>query len=166
MNTYERLFGAGPRGILISLALLALSWKLESVVGLPAITNSDWARWMIFGLATAGALALAIWSMKGLPPAERGTELVASGAYRYLRHPLYATLVSCFHFGLAVLLNNWIYLLWAILTYGMWHWNIRSEERLMRRAFPTEYEEYCKVTGRFIPRLESFRRRKPAQSDP
>ncbi|MGK0238559.1 MAG: protein-S-isoprenylcysteine O-methyltransferase Ste14 [Candidatus Pelagisphaera sp.] len=157
MNTYERLFGAGPRGILISFVLFVAAWELEPVVSLPAITDNDWVRWGIFALSIAGALVLALWSMKGLSPAARGKTLAATGAYRYFRHPLYATLVSCFHFGLAVLLNNWIYLLWAALTYCIWHWNIRSEERLMRRAFPDEYEKYCQVTGRFIPRLGSFR---------
>jgi len=159
MNTYERLFGAGPRGILISGVLLAVAWKLEPLSGLPKITDSDLLRWIVFSLSIAGALALAIWSMISLPPDKRGAALVTTGAYRYLRHPIYATLVSCFHFGLAILLDNWIYLLWAVITYCIWHWNIASEERLMRRAFPNEYEAYCKKTGRFIPRLQSFRHR-------
>ena len=163
MNTYERIFGAGPRGFLISLALLALAWQLESAAGLPSITASYLARWVVFVLTVVGAVFLVVWSLKSLPPATRGKELVTNGIYRYLRHPLYAAFLSCLNFGLAVLLNNWIYIIWAVLVHGIWHWNIESEEKLMRREFPTEYEEYCQITGRFIPRIGSWQDNKPIQ---
>ncbi len=163
MNTYERIFGAGPRGFLLSLALLALAWQLESVAGLPSITASYLARWLVFVLTVVGAVFVVVWSLKSLPPATRGKELVTNGAYRYLRHPLYAAFLSCLNFGLAVLLNNWIYIIWAVLFHGVWHWNIESEEKLMRREFPKEYEEYCQITGRFIPRIWSRQHNLPIQ---
>lgn len=155
MDTYERIFGAGPRGFLISLALLALAWQLESAAGLPSITASHFARWMVFVLTVVGSILLVVWSLKSLPPAARAKKLVTTGAYRYLRHPLYAAFLSCFNFGLAVLLNNWIYIIWAVLLHGLWHLNIGSEEKLMRREFPKDYVEYCKTTGRFVPRIWS-----------
>ncbi len=163
MNTYERIFGAGPRGLLISLALLALAWQLEATVSLPSIIVSHFARWVVFVLTVVGSIFVVAWSAKSLPPAARGKKLVTTGAYRYLRHPLYAAFLSCFNFGLAVLLNNWIYVIWAVLLHVVWHWNIGSEERLMRREFPKEYVEYCKVTGRFIPRICSLQHNKSIQ---
>ena len=163
MNSYERIFGAGPRGSLISLALLAVAWQLESVVGLPSITASYFARWLVFVLTLIGTVLIVVWSLKSLPPATRGKKLVTNGAYRYLRHPLYAAFLSCLNFGLAVLLNNWIYIIWAVLLHGVWHWNIESEEKLMRQEFPSEYEEYCQITGRFIPRIGSWQHNKPIQ---
>ena len=163
MNSYERIFGAGPRGSLISLALLALAWQLESVVGLPSITASYVVRWLVFVLTVIGTVLIVVWSLKSLPPATRGKKLVTNGAYRYLRHPLYAAFLSCLNFGLAVLLNNWIYIIWAVLLHGVWHWNIESEEKLMRQEFPSEYEEYCQITGRFIPRIGSWQHNKPIQ---
>ncbi len=156
MNTYERIFGVGPRGLLISLVLLALAWQLKSAADLPNITTSYIVRWVVFGLTIVGSLWVVMWSVKSLPPAARGKELVTTGPYRYLRHPVYAAFLSCLNFGLAVLLNNWIYIIWAGLLHGVWHWNIRSEEELMNRAFPKEYQKYCKVTGRFVPRIWSM----------
>jgi protein-S-isoprenylcysteine O-methyltransferase Ste14 len=166
MNIHERLFGTGPRGLVISYALLALAWRLESVVGLPGIVENTTVRWVIFALSIMGAAGLAAWSFKSLPPARRGLDLVTSGAYRYFRHPVYATLLSSFHFGLAVLLNNWIYVVWAIALHGLWHWNIRGEERLMARRFPQQYPEYCKKTGRFVPRIGSLLRNESACRTP
>jgi protein-S-isoprenylcysteine O-methyltransferase Ste14 len=159
MNTYQRIFGAGPRGLLISFALLALAWQLESLVGLPKITSSHLFRWMVFALTAVVSIILALWSVKSLSPAARGKELVTTGAFRYLRHPLYASLLSCSNFGLAVLLNNWIYILWAVLLHAVWHWNVESEEKLLKREFPKEYEEYSKITGRFIPRIWALENR-------
>ena len=163
MNSYERIFGAGPRGSLISLALLALAWQLESLVGLPSITASYVVRWLVFLLTVVGTVLVVVWSLKSLPPATRGKKLVTNGVYRYLRHPLYAAFLSCFNFGLALLLNNWIYIIWAVLLHGVWHWNIESEEKLMREEFPKEYEDYCQITGRFIPRIGSWQHNKPIQ---
>lgn len=163
MNTYERIFGTGPRGVLISLALLALAWQVESAVSLPSITASHIARWVVFVLTVVVSIVVVVWSVKSLPPAARGKELVTTGAYQYIRHPLYAAFLSCFNFGLAVLLNNWIYIIWAVVLHGVWHWNIGGEEKLMRREFPKKYEEYCKITGRFVPRIWDWQHNKPTQ---
>ncbi len=157
MNAYDRIFGAGPRGLLISIALLALTRQLESAVGLPNITTHDFLRRVIFVGSIVGSIILALWSVKSLPPAARGKALVTAGAFRYFRHPLYASFLSCSNFGLAVLLNNWIYILWAVLLHRVWHWNIRSEEKLMRQEFSEEYEKYCRVTGRFFPRIRNIK---------
>ena len=161
MNAYERIFGAGPRGLLISLALLALAWQVETAIGLPDISDSHAVRWVVFGSSAVGTLLLAAWSAKSLPPTARGRELVTAGPYRYVRHPVYAAFLSCFNFGLAVFLNNWIYVAWAVLLHGVWHWNVRSEEKLMATVFPEEYPEYCRSTGRFVPRLQSLLRNPP-----
>ena len=55
MNVYERIFGAGPRGLLISLALLVLAWQLETAVSLPSITDSYFVRWVVFASSTVGS---------------------------------------------------------------------------------------------------------------
>lgn len=153
MNTYERIFGVGPRGFLVSIALLVLAWQLESSSGLPSIAASRFARWVVFVVTLVGSILVMAWSITSLPPAARGKKLVTTGVFRYLRHPIYAAFLSCLNFGFAMLLNNWIYIIWAILLHVLGHWLIGSEERLMQRTFPNEYGEYCKITGRFIPRI-------------
>ncbi len=161
MNTYQQFFGSGPRGMVISLALLALAWQLEPLVELPDITSSRTARWIVFAATSLGSILVLWWSIKSLPPAKRGTELITSGAYRYVRHPIYAAFLNCFNFGLAVLLNNWIYIIWAIMLHVVWHWNVRSEELLMLKEFPEEYHAYCQVTGRFFPKRQGWQHINP-----
>ncbi len=153
MTTYERIFGAGPRGTVISLALLIIIWYLEDEIGLPQIIESTFIHELIFALSIFASMILIAWSIKSLPPDSRGREIITSGAFKYFRHPLYAAFLSCFNFGLAIFLNNWIYIIWAIMLHGVWHWNVRSEEKLMRDEFPDIYEEYSKQTGRFLPKI-------------
>jgi len=159
MNSYQRIFGAGPRGLAISLLLLATAWKLGAYTRLPAIHGKGAGGLIVFFAATVMTVAIISWSTKTLHPLERGKELVTTGAFRYFRHPLYAAFLTFFNFGLAFLFNNWIYLIWAILQHPVWHLNVISEEKLMERAFPGTYREYCARTGRFIPRPGSLRGR-------
>ena len=83
MNTYDRLFGSGPGGIGVSLALFAMAWRLEAHLGWPAIIDSDVLRWTVFAARLMAAVGLAAWSFKSLPMASRGVLLVTSGPYRY-----------------------------------------------------------------------------------
>jgi protein-S-isoprenylcysteine O-methyltransferase Ste14 len=153
MNHYRRLFGAGPPGTLISALLLAVSELLARHFNHLQITSSDALRFTAFILLSLVTLLIIAWSIRSLPPGKRGRTLVTSGAFRYFRHPLYGAFLSFFNFGLAVFLNNWIYIAWAIVQHPLWHRMIRGEEEMMRAAFPGEYQDYARRTGRFFPRI-------------
>ena len=153
MNRYQRIFGAGPLGALISVSLLAFSELLANRFQSLQITSNYEFRSVVFGLLSLITVLIILWSIRSLPPGQRGNTLVTSGAFRYFRHPLYGAFLSFFNFGLAVFLNNWIFIAWAIVQYPVWHRVIRGEERLMQRVFPDQYDPYAAVTGRFFPRL-------------
>lgn len=155
MNRYQRVFGSGPAGSSISVLLLAVAVFLEGGLGQLRITDSDGLRYAVFAVLSAVTLLVILWSFTSLPPADRGHKLVTTGAFKYFRHPLYGAVLSFFNFGLAMLLNNWIYVLWALIQHPVWHWVIRGEEQLMEQAFPGEYEEYALATGRFFPRIRA-----------
>ncbi len=153
MNSYQRIFGTGPRGAVISVALLVLTGYLEPVLALPVIHGRDYVGGVVFIVSIILTIGLIGWSVKSLPPNERGRKLVTEGAFKWFRHPLYGAFLLFFNFGLALLLDNWIYLLWAVLQFPVWHLNIAGEEALVRDAFGEEYDNYCRVTGRFFPRI-------------
>jgi protein-S-isoprenylcysteine O-methyltransferase Ste14 len=153
MNKYEKIFGMGPRGLVISLLLFAIFAFIEKSFNTLQITGSDFIRYSIFGVLSVFTVITIIWSIKSLPPSDRGNKLITVGAFKYFRHPLYAAFLTFFNFGLAVLLNNWIYILWALAQHPVWHWNINGEEKLMEKKFLGEYEKYSQTTGRFFPRI-------------
>ncbi len=152
MNSYDRIFGSGPKCTFISMVLFILAYYVEEVVSLPRIFIYDVVRYSFFGVFTLAGSALVVWSLYSLPPKERGRRLVVSGAFKYFRHPLYAAFLLCFSMGFSFLLNSWIYLVWSLVLFPFWSMIVRSEEKLMRNVFGKEYEDYCEKTGRFFPK--------------
>jgi protein-S-isoprenylcysteine O-methyltransferase Ste14 len=78
-------------------------------------------------------------------------ELIDSGVYRNIRHPMY-TAIFIGMISQAFLLANWIagpagFLAFAILFV----FRLRREERMMSGEFGKSYEEYCQRTKRLIP---------------
>ena len=99
-------------------------------------------------LALAGALA---WRGKPTPyPRPRqNAELLRSGVYSLLRHPLYASLILL-GFGWALFRESGLALAAAAVLALFFDAKARQEERWMREQFP-EYGAYQKQVRRFIP---------------
>lgn len=149
----SKIFGSGPAGLLISLLLLFIAYRInERIDPAPLSTHRPLLN-SVFLVSVLMTLAMIIWSVKSLPAGQRGNKLSTRGAFKYLRHPLYAAFLSIFDFGLAVYLNSYIFILWAVLLHPVWHYVVRYEERLMVEIFGQSYVEYQRSTGRFFPRL-------------
>ena len=82
---------------------------------------------------------------------DRGHTVVSTGPYRYVRHPLYATLLL-FMIGTTLLLGSWYGLLWGlILVGGMFAVRAILEERMLKEELEG-YDAYmAQVKYRFIP---------------
>ena len=80
-------------------------------------------------------------------------QLVTNGVYRWIRHPMYA---SIFLWGLAqaLLLPNWLAGWSAFVPFTVLYL-IRTprEERMMCEFFGDAYRDYMRRTGRLVPRL-------------
>jgi len=157
LGWYARIFGTGPRGLALSWGLLALVWWLAPSLAWPPIHGN--AAFGLGALLATSALTAAgvAWSLKSLPPGARGRKMVTAGALHYVRHPFYASFLLSADFGFALWLDHWIYVIWAAALLPLWSVNVIGEERLMRDVFGAEYADYCRRTGRFIPRLSAFR---------
>ena len=135
MHPLQRIFGAGPLGVVLSLTSLSAAWGLTQIADLPAIHgNVDIGMGVLIGSVLITAAGV-VWSFKSLPVDSRGRELITAGAFRYVRHPLYSSFLLSFDFGLALYLDNWIYLLWAVGQFPLWGVCVAGEERLMRDVF-------------------------------
>ncbi len=151
MNKYQRIFGSGVFGLAVSSILLLITTALEQYIHSFPLIDSRAIRVTILALSVLATTAIVIWSVKSLPIESRGRELVQTGAFALLRHPLYGAFLCFFNFGLAIFLNHYIYLIWAISLHPLWHCLIRYEESLMINYFGVEYQEYMKKTSRFFP---------------
>jgi len=79
-------------------------------------------------------------------------QLVQSGMYRFVRHPLYASIIWMFYGAclvypnyLAFLSNSFIFVPFMIMR-------AKQEEKLLTEQF-SGYEQYKKQTGMFFPKL-------------
>ncbi|HXX64829.1 MAG TPA: isoprenylcysteine carboxylmethyltransferase family protein [Bacteroidota bacterium] len=96
-----------------------------------------WAR-VTFGRRSFHASAL---------PTEGG--LVTTGPYRYIRHPIYTSIICFVWAGVLSNCTPTALALGALLTAGMLM-RIVAEERLVRVRYP-EYGQYAERTKRIIP---------------
>lgn len=101
-------------------------------------------------------IALAIWARInlgrnwGMPMTEKAEpELVTSGPYRLVRHPVYSGLLVAV-LGTA-LVNNLIGLIIVAILCGYFYYCATVEEKNLTAAFPTAYPAYRESTKMLIP---------------
>ena len=80
-----------------------------------------------------------------------GHALIQDGPYRFVRNPIYTGMFGMLlATGLAA--GRWIPLLVAVVLFAAGTFiRIRSEERLLRQAFGSEFEEYARHVPALIP---------------
>jgi protein-S-isoprenylcysteine O-methyltransferase Ste14 len=113
-------------------------------------------------IATIGAvvfacgIAVAIWARIhlgrnwGMPMTQRAEpELVTSGPYRFVRHPIYTGLLA----GLlgTALATNLIGLIIVAILGGYFYYSASVEERNLVATFPAAYPAYRSATKMLIP---------------
>jgi protein-S-isoprenylcysteine O-methyltransferase Ste14 len=148
------LLSVAGLGFALPLVFIFSSWLSFADYELP-----DWAGWLGVGVFAA-ALALLWRAHADLGPnwspfleLRDGHELVTSGVYRRIRHPMYA---AHWLWGIAqaLLLHNWIagpgFLVLFLPLYLV---RVPREERMMLERFGQGYREYMTRTGRIVPRL-------------
>lgn len=126
-------------------------WMEWSRVDLP-----DWLRWLGLGMGMLGDV-LAWWVFSNLGnnvtptvATRKNAQLVTSGPYRWVRHPLYV-MGLILTIGFALLAENWFIALAAILGFLLLAIRVRGEEARLIEKFGDEYRSYMKKTGRFLP---------------
>jgi protein-S-isoprenylcysteine O-methyltransferase Ste14 len=81
---------------------------------------------------------------------ERTSRLVTGGIYRYIRHPMYASLFYL-TWGAFLKESTWVTLAVAGVTTFFIYMTARVEERENLERFGKSYEEYTRRTKMFIP---------------
>ena len=127
----------------LSLALTPhtdLARTLGAVVCVFGLLVTLWSRWTLGGN----------WSSE--VAFKQGHELVKTGPYRFVRHPIYTgLLLMCLGTaGVVGQLHCWLGFL--ILGVGLWI-KLKQEESLLLRHFPDEYPAYCRQVKALVPFL-------------
>jgi protein-S-isoprenylcysteine O-methyltransferase Ste14 len=84
-----------------------------------------------------------------MPSVQENHELVTSGPYHFVRHPIYTGMLVAL-FGSA-LVGGTLWLLYFVAVCAMFVWRVGVEEKFMTETFPQKYPEYKKRTKALIP---------------
>jgi protein-S-isoprenylcysteine O-methyltransferase Ste14 len=108
---------------------------------------------------TAAAVALAIWARwhlggnwSGAVTLKEGHELISSGPYRFIRHPIYTGILGAMA-GTALALGELRGFIALALSVSAFYYKARKEERYLKTEFGDKYRDYAKRTGRLFPKL-------------
>jgi len=95
---------------------------------------------------------LNIWAVKHLVHAIKSRELVQSGPYKYIRHPMYV-FIHIILVGVGMLWFSFTWFIILLLFTPVWYWIGRKEEKQMVEITDGKYQDYKKCTGMFFPKL-------------
>ena len=138
-------------GVLIAWPLArssSLAWRLWP----PSFA----AHWIGVALVIAG-LAFAVWARvhlggnwSGTVTVKQGHELVRSGPYACVRHPIYTGLISAL-LGTAIASGTVRATIGLAIIVASFVRKLRTEEDFMRETFPGEYQRYSAQTPSLVP---------------
>jgi protein-S-isoprenylcysteine O-methyltransferase Ste14 len=138
----------------IAFLLVVLPVRELSPRFLPGI---GWTAWLGLSIQTV-SVASAVWARRHLASHWSGEitikvdhELIRSGPYRFVRHPIYAAILGMFVGGAMVSGQLLAFLGVIIAAFAYWR-KILLEEANLRRAFGLAYDVYQRQTGSLIPR--------------
>jgi protein-S-isoprenylcysteine O-methyltransferase Ste14 len=147
------------RAFHVFLANLALLLEIAPLRGLGRFLPVSWFI-MAVGLAVEGfGLFLAIWARRALGSNWSGEisikvehQLIRSGPYRLLRHPIYTGLLTMY-VGTAVVSGEWLAIVGlALAAFAYWR-KIRLEEANLNMGFGADYDAYRGDTWALVPWL-------------
>jgi protein-S-isoprenylcysteine O-methyltransferase Ste14 len=155
--TQERVGGIGGYWHYVSVALVVLLFNVPVYpLTLSLVPHS--AGIAILGSVFAiGGLAIAIaarrtlasnWS--GSVTFKRDHELITTGIYQYVRHPIY-TGVLLMLLGTALLVGTLGAMIGFLVLFITFWFKLKQEEALMERHFPREYPAYKRRVKALIP---------------
>ncbi|MEK6225843.1 MAG: isoprenylcysteine carboxylmethyltransferase family protein [Chloroflexota bacterium] len=125
----------------------------------PELDVLDPLRWVGLALVVLG-VGFALWAIAALGrhydlelEIHRDHELVRTGPYRFVRHPIYTGLGL--HFVGACLATGNLALIAGTLlvTFPALYLRAKTEERLLRERFGAAYDAYAREVGMLVPLL-------------
>ena len=144
----------GDAGQLIVFGVFMVIWILDSFVMGGSTLLSKYIPLVIRLIILGVALGIAFYLFKSghvvVIPAQHPTEVVSSGAFRYVRHPLY--LGSIFvYLGLTVSTASLFCLGLLVVAILFYNYIAGYEEKLLEVKLGQAYIAYKKKTGKWTP---------------
>lgn len=118
----------------------------------PKIPRVSFLGWVLESLGIIGVLICALSlrrSLTAVPLPKEDGQLSTGGLYRYVRHPMYSS-VLLFAFGIAFDSGSAFKYLLTVLLYILFHFKSVYEEKYLMLKYP-DYAAYAARIPLFIP---------------
>jgi protein-S-isoprenylcysteine O-methyltransferase Ste14 len=146
----------GDTGQLILLGLFLVVWIADSFFLHKSTFLSDyvplWIRLLILGFALSAGMLLFKSGHVVVERSERPEDVMVTGAFRYVRHPLYLASILTY-LGLTVPTMSIFSFVLLIGIFIFYNYIAGYEEKLLEIRFGDEYRRYKKRTGKWVPRI-------------
>ena len=136
---FDDTFGRGWLGTRFLPVSQALG-RSGFVLTVAGVAFAIWARWHL-GENWSGTVTL-----------KEGHELIRSGPYRYIRHPIYTGMLLAFA-GTVLTLCEYRGLISLAITIVSFYYKAKKEERFLAEEFGDSFREHRRQTGMFLPSL-------------
>jgi protein-S-isoprenylcysteine O-methyltransferase Ste14 len=121
----------------------------------PANPTVEWAGVLL----TAAGVAVAFWARwhlganwSGVVTLKEGHELIRTGPYRNIRHPIYTGILLAL-LGTVVATGEVRGLLAVAIAWLSFYWKARREESFLSQEFGEMFAAHAKRTGMFLPKF-------------
>jgi len=146
----------GDAGQLILLLVFLVVWVGDSFFLHQSTFLSDYVplhiRLVFLGLTLIVATYLFVSGHVVVSDEQRPNRMVSTGAFRYVRHPLYLASLLVY-LGLTVSTISFFSLALFIVILNFHNYIAGYEEKLLMAKFGDEYSKYKNRTGKWIPRM-------------
>ena len=131
---------------------------LQGWLGTRFLPHTELVQWLGVVIAAAG-MAIACWARlhlgsnwSGVVTLKEGHELIRTGPYRTIRHPIYTGILLAF-FGNVIQLGQVRGLIGLAVIWLSFYIKARREESFLVQEFGPKFDEHVQHTGMFLPKF-------------
>jgi protein-S-isoprenylcysteine O-methyltransferase Ste14 len=144
--------------LIVAFYLLNHSGFGRGWLGTRFVPDTPLVQWLAVLISAAG-VAVAFWARyhlganwSGVVTLKENHELIRTGPYRTIRHPIYTGILLAF-LGNAVLIGQVRGLIGLAIILASFYIKARREESFLSQEFGPNFNEHSQHTGMFLPKL-------------
>jgi protein-S-isoprenylcysteine O-methyltransferase Ste14 len=144
--------------LIVAFVTLYGSWLQYSWLNVPLVPHTPLVQWLGVAIAACG-VAVAFWARfhlganwSGVVTLKEGHELIRTGPYRNIRHPIYTGILLAF-LGNVIQIGAVRGLIALAIIWTAFYVKARREESFLVQEFGPKFDEHTQHTGMFLPKF-------------